>query len=118
MLLLGDDLVEAVGFASRLKIKTRCVTNGFWAKSEHAGRRILTELKKAGLNELNISTGDFHQRYVPEETIINAALLGVELDLDQTLIVVEQQKVRHATRERLAANARLSSCISASPREV
>jgi hypothetical protein len=84
------------------------VTNGYWAKSIEAGRRRLRELAAAGLNELNISTGDFHQEYVAEEVVINAACLGIEEGLAQVLIVVEMQQERKVTRERLLTDPRIA----------
>jgi MoaA/NifB/PqqE/SkfB family radical SAM enzyme len=89
--LLGDDLNEAIRVATSLGLGTRCVTNGFWAKSLKHGRRRLEGLRAAGLRELNVSTGDFHQRWVSEEAVVNAACLGVDLDLE-TVVAVELRK--------------------------
>lgn len=105
--LLGDDLIEAVKFASDKGVATRCVTNGYWATSVEVGRKRLQSLKEAGLNELNISTGDFHQKWVSQESVINAASLGVELDLDSTVIMVECQKERRVTASSLLQNEKL-----------
>lgn len=105
--LLGDDLVKAVRFASERGVKTRCVTNGYWATSIEAGRKRLQELKEAGLDELNISTGDFHQKWVSEQSVVNAACLGVEMKLDSTLIVVEAQKERQVTADTVLQNEQL-----------
>jgi hypothetical protein len=102
--LLGDDLVKAVEYASERGLLTRCVTNGYWAESIVNGKRRLKELARAGLNELNISTGDFHQEWVPEQAVINAAQLGIEEDLDMTLIMVECRKERRVTANHLMAN--------------
>jgi organic radical activating enzyme len=109
--LLGDDLARAVEFATNAGLDTRCVTNGYWAKSERTGRRILGRIKDAGLKQLNISTGDYHQRFVPEDTVVNAASLGVELGIEQTLVVVELKKERAATRDRLLQHPRMSRLI-------
>src|SRR5262245_49705051 len=54
--LLGDDLVKSVQHAARRNLFTRCVTNGYWAKSLSIGRNRLADLKEVGLTELNIST--------------------------------------------------------------
>jgi Radical SAM superfamily len=105
--LLGANLVGAVAFASGKGLKTRCVTNGYWAKTMSQGRRRLQRLKDAGLSELNISTGDRHQQWVSEKAVVNAACLGVELGLDSILISVELQKERHVTMARLLDNRRL-----------
>lgn len=89
--LLGDDLTKAIKHCSSIGLMTRCVTNGYWAKSYDAGRRRLKELVDSGLSELNISTGDFHQKFVTQETVINAASIGLEMGIT-TLIVVESSK--------------------------
>lgn len=109
--LLGDDLGAALAFARSKGLRTRCVTNGYWAKSLRSGRQRLRELRDAGLDELNISTGDYHQRWVSEETVINAACLGVELGLDHTMIVVEMQKDRRVTAERLRRDPRVRALL-------
>jgi organic radical activating enzyme len=113
--LLGKDLATAVQAAARKGLRTRCVTNGYWAKSVRHGRKRLQELKDAGLCELNISTGDYHQQWVPEESVVNAAFLSVELELDSTVIVVELQKSRRVTVDRLLQNPRLRALNENSP---
>jgi len=111
--LLGDDLARAVEFAARKNLRTRCVTNGYWAKSLEHGRRRLRQLKDAGLCELNISTGDFHQKYVDAETVVNAACLGVEHELDYTLLMVELQTERRVTAASLLEIPRLRALARA-----
>jgi hypothetical protein len=110
--LLREDLVAAIEYASSLGLRTRCVTNGYWAKSIRHGRARLEALKTAGLNELNVSTGDYHQRWVSQDTVINAACLSVELELDATLIVVELQKNRRVTRESLVMDPRIATLLA------
>ncbi len=110
--LLGTDLTKAIARCTSLGLRSRCVTNGYWAKSVSEGRRRLLELKAAGLNELNISTGDFHQEFVSEQAVVNAACLGVELGFDQTLVVVEVQKKRRVTRATLAAQRQIQGLLS------
>jgi hypothetical protein len=107
--LLGDDLTKAVEHCTALQLGTRVVTNGYWAKSPEAGKRRLQELKDAGLGELNVSTGDYHQEFVEEQTVtvVNAACLGIELGLT-TLIMVELQKERRVTREQLLKNPQIA----------
>lgn len=105
--LLGDDLVHAVDFATQQGLKTRCVTNAYWAKNIDRGRTRLKALKAAGLNELNVSTGDYHQKWVAQRTVVNAAVLGVELEFTNTLIMVELQKERGVTAKGLFRDERL-----------
>lgn len=110
--LLRNDLVVAVEYATSLGLGTRCVTNGYWAKRMDHGRKRLQALRHAGLKELNISTGDYHQRFVDQETVINAACLSVELEMDSTVIMVELQKERHVTASDLTADPRIQQLLT------
>lgn len=110
--LLGKDLNRAVAYATERGLATRCVTNGYWAKKPARGRVRLEQLRAAGLKELNISTGDYHQQFVPEETVVNAACLGVEVGLDQTVVMVELQRTRHVTAARLARDPRIREMLT------
>jgi MoaA/NifB/PqqE/SkfB family radical SAM enzyme len=110
--LLRDDLVTAVRYATSLGLATRCVTNGYWAKSLRHGRRRLQDLVDAGLKEINVSTGDFHQQWVAQETVVNAACLSVELGIAHTLIVVELQATRRVTAEKLSSDPRIQRLLT------
>lgn len=94
--ILGKDLDRAVAHASSLGLATRCVTNGYWAYDhQRAGQRLDT-LAAAGLRELNLSTGDEHQQFVPYDRIVNA---GIEAACRKILTVIvvegsEQAKFR------------------------
>ena len=109
--LLGDDLNTAVAHAKSIGLRTRCVTNAYWAKSKEAGRIRLEGLRAAGLDELNISTGDFHQEYVDESAVVNAAELGVEIGFDETLVVVEMQRTRTVSADTLRNNPRVKNLL-------
>lgn len=101
--LLGADLVEAIECASSRKLATRCVTNGYWARSPEAARRRLQRLVRAGLTEINFSTGDYHQEYVPVERVRFGSLAAYELGLGLS-IMVETRQGRHFTKDSLLAD--------------
>jgi hypothetical protein len=86
--LLAEDLDEAIGVASDGGVMTRCVTNGYWAETPEAARARVRALAAQGLKELNVSTGDFHQRWVPIERVGFAAEAAVAEGL-QTVVMVE-----------------------------
>ncbi len=109
--LLRDDLNKAVARATSLGLSTRCVTNGYWAKRIAHGRKRLGSLVEAGLKELNISTGDYHQRWVSQDAVVNAASLGVELGLEETVVVVELQKERRVGRQTLMQDPRIQKLV-------
>jgi hypothetical protein len=110
--LLRDDLVAAVRHATELGLRTRCVTNGFWAKRLPHGRRRLQALVDVGLSELNVSTGDFHQRWVDPVTVVNAVSLSVELGLDKTVLMVELQKERRVTAAQLGNDPHIRDLLA------
>src|SRR5690348_8930809 len=71
-LLLGEHLLNAVAHADSLGILTRVVTNAYWATSKDVARRVLNQLREAGLQELNISCDDYHLPYIPFERVETA----------------------------------------------
>lgn len=109
--LLGKELDIAIGHATKLGLATRCVTNGYWATSYETALLRLDKLKEAGLKEINFSTGDFHQQYVPQENIINGVAASVDIGIP-TVIVIELQKQRKVTRDRLRNESRISDLLS------
>jgi hypothetical protein len=108
--LLGKDLDTAIAYASELKLMTRCVSNGYWAKDYNQAYDRLSRLKDAGLTELNISTGDFHQKYVPQDNVINGALAAANLGIE-IVVVVELQKERRVTGEKIVSDQRITNLL-------
>lgn len=98
--LLGDDLDEAVAAASGEGVVTRCVTNGYWAESAETARARVRSIAAHGLHELNISTGDFHQRWVDIERVGFAAEAAV-LEGLRTVVMVEVRDGRRFTGDAL-----------------
>lgn len=113
--LLGADLVTAVEYATSLGLSTRCVTNGYWARSLEGGRTRLGALRRAGLKELNVSTGDFHQKWVPQESVVNAVRLSVELGLDNTVVMIELQRERRVTAASFSSDPWVAATLADSP---
>ncbi|MBV9408392.1 MAG: radical SAM protein, partial [Candidatus Eremiobacteraeota bacterium] len=71
--LLGEDLDRLIRHAHLTGFETRVVTNGYWAVNERAAAQRASALFAAGLDEMMLSTGTFHQQFVPVERIIAAA---------------------------------------------
>lgn len=78
---LKEELYKIISFAHEKQLLTRVVTNGYWAESYEKAFDILKKLKELGLDELNLSTGDDHQKWIPFNNIINAIKASVELEL-------------------------------------
>lgn len=92
--LLGQDLYSALGYCKELGLTTRIITNGFWGYSPNAINMKLDKLIENGLNELNLSTGDNHQKFVSIENVMNISYEAVRRGLP-TLISVEKAKGFH-----------------------
>lgn len=79
--LLGSDLETIIQHAAGRGLIVRIVSNAFWATSYDTAFNILKDLQKVGLQEINYSTGDEHQEWVPFTNIQNAAIAAVQLKL-------------------------------------
>lgn len=86
-LVLGKDLLSAIGHASNRGLSTRVVTSAYWASSRDRALNVLGDLKKAGLTELNLSCDDFHQEYVPLDYVKWANEAAKDLGIPALLAV-------------------------------
>jgi len=89
---LGTELNEIVSYASNKGLRTRVVTNAYWATSFKTAYLKLKELSDLGLNEVNISTGDEHQEWVPYDNVIYAITASLKLGLE-TVVNVEYSNI-------------------------
>ena len=88
--LLKNDLFAAILEAHQAGLRTRCVTNGFWGRSENYCAQIVSRLVEAGISEINISTGKDHQQWIPVSSVIRAARMLVERGV-VTVLTVEAE---------------------------
>lgn len=87
--LIGEELARLVKHATSHGLLTRVVSNGYWANSYERAIEKLTPLIKAGLKEINFSTGDNHQEYVPFENIVNGLKAAYSLGVRSMCVSVE-----------------------------
>jgi hypothetical protein len=111
--LLGNDLTHAVARCTHHGLSSRCVSNAYWATTEHAAIERLRPLADAGLGDLNVSTGDAHQAFVPVARIINAMRAASALNM-RALVVVESRRHRSFSSAALRADPRWSELVSGS----
>jgi len=112
--LLRDDLDRAIARAASHGFLTRCVTNGYWATSRRAARERIEPLYRAGLTELNFSTGDDHQKFVPFDRVVHGAVTAAEFGM-QALIVVEGSQEARFTMKDVVAHPGLAVFLASSP---
>lgn len=79
--LLKEDLFESLEYCSKLGLATRIVTNGFWGNTKKSALKMALRLKDAGLNEINFSTGDNHQQWVPYDSVVNSVIECTKLNI-------------------------------------
>ncbi|HWM54330.1 MAG TPA: radical SAM protein [Solirubrobacterales bacterium] len=85
--LAGEHLLLGIRRAASHGVVVRMVTNGWWAESVEAAGEAMRTWVEAGLNELNVSTGDQHHRFVPVESVVRAIQAGVEHDLTVAVMI-------------------------------
>ncbi|KRN08926.1 hypothetical protein FD00_GL001634 [Liquorilactobacillus mali KCTC 3596 = DSM 20444] len=86
--ILRKILYDSIALATKMKLSTRCVSNASWATSSKNAYKKLLPARQAGLKEINFSTGDNHQRFVPFKNVVNASIEAAKLGI-ATVIVLE-----------------------------
>jgi hypothetical protein len=86
--LLPEMLLQLVGYASERGLRTECVTNCFWAETEERADAVLGGLVETGLDVVNISCDDFHQRYIPLDRVRNCYRVARSLGLKTVIMCV------------------------------
>lgn len=79
--LLPDMLEALIAYAHDKGFHTECVTNCFWALTVEDAEKKLKQLVEAGLEVINISSDDFHQRHIPFDRVRNCYLIAKQLGL-------------------------------------
>lgn len=96
--LAKDVLLRGIQLASSRGVCTRLVTNGWWATDEEAADAMIASLLEAGLVEINFSTGDYHARFVPLDTVLSACRAAAKIPMRTNLIMVELVEERTVTK--------------------
>jgi len=86
-LLLREDLFTSLQHVKRRGLKSRLVTNSYWANSEQRALSITQKLFDHGLNELNLSIDDFHLPFISPLNVRRAFDAARQFDFDSIIIV-------------------------------
>ena len=96
-MIYNNSIVDVINYASKKhNLLVRIVTNGFLATSFEYSLEILQCLVDAGLNEINFSTGDEHQLFIPIENIRNGILASAKIGL-KPLVNIESNDYKNFT---------------------
>jgi radical SAM family protein len=68
---------------------SRLVTNAKWAVTYDHARALLSGWKDAGLVEINVSCGEYHQEFIPVSSVVNAWRAARDLDFATVLLAGE-----------------------------
>jgi MoaA/NifB/PqqE/SkfB family radical SAM enzyme len=90
-----QDLKKAIAFAKQKgAYRISCMTNGFWGKDYQQAKEWMIELTEAGLHSIGFSLDDFHQEYIPLQSVCTALEICRELGLEITIKSVITRSTR------------------------
>lgn len=87
-------LKSCISSASNLGFSTEVVTNGFWGKTVKSAKYILDDLLALGLDVINLSIDDFHQKYIPLEKVLNCYKAAKEVGLKIVILSTFKKRSR------------------------
>jgi MoaA/NifB/PqqE/SkfB family radical SAM enzyme len=109
--LLRDDLLAGISLLTKLGLGSRVVSNGHWGRSDKSAEWWVEQFLTAGLCELNLSTGDEHQEFVPFDSVARAASHAVRHGL-LTMIVVEGKDTAKFDMEELRTHPLIAEILN------
>jgi len=86
-LLLGEHLFRSLEHVRSKKMRSRIVTNAYWANSVKRAEEITRRLRDSGLDEINISVDDFHLPFINADNVKRAFDAAMLLDFESIIIV-------------------------------
>lgn len=107
---LGEDLYRLIEYIHNKHLRTRIVTNGSWAVTMEKSREIMERLITSGLDEINFSTGDSHQKYVPVDSVINGIIAAQEHKI-MTAVNIEYSATLKYSVDDFQQNPRLTAYL-------
>lgn len=114
-MMLGNDLYDIIFYINTLGVKSRIVTNAYWARDFRTAYKCLSKLKEYGLTEINFSTGDDHQEFVSFDNIKNAVRASLELGMI-TCVNIETRDDRKFNVSDFLNDVELKRCLESNKR--
>jgi len=111
-------LLEVVAYAKeKYGILSTTVSNGFWAADIEKGRSLMRRLRDAGLVSVRLSADNYHQSFIPAQSVKNAIRILTELNMLEAVTVMDtkdRSNIR-STVERLRPEIYLAERVSYYP---
>lgn len=101
--LLGEDLFSAIAYVAKKGLSSRCVTNAYWAASEHQATNMARKLRESGLNEINISTGEEHRQWVPLERVLSGAEACLKEGIRTVIVFEGKENSQYSVKDFLSS---------------
>lgn len=108
---LGKSLEKIIEYSHSKGLAARVVTNAYWAATLEKAEMRLKPLVDAGLTEVNISTGDEHQKWVSLNNIVNAIIASLELGMS-TAVNIETSESSNFNADIFRNDDRLKKYIN------
>lgn len=93
-----EDLLISIKHAAQKGLKSRLVTNAYWASSIAEANIRIQSLVDAGLAEINFSTGDEHIRFIPIDNVAFATVAALARAISVS-VMIEFREGREITKE-------------------
>lgn len=101
-MLFPNRVNKIIKYATSLGLSVRIVTNGFWAATYRIAYKTINILMASGLKEINFSTGDDHQKWIPFNRIRNAAVAAARLGLNPIINIETPDNDSHRTLRQIS----------------
>jgi hypothetical protein len=88
-ILYYEQLRDCIAYAHSFGFGASLVSNGFWAAGYEKGVEMIKGLVEAGLTDISISVDQFHQEYVPLQSVKNAIRIIESLGVRLTLTLAD-----------------------------
>lgn len=108
----GDELLDVVRFASTIGLSVRIVTNASFGNTFKKAYLHLEKYKKAGLTEINISTGYEHQKWVSSDNVVNVITASLKLGLTTAINSETHLNKERASSFSVSSDIRLTKFIN------
>lgn len=92
--LLPKLIERIIRYANEKGYWVGALSNGFWAKTIDKGIEVLKPLKEAGLQEIGVSTDEFHQKKIPLKYAKNAVKAAKKIGIEAYLMETSISEVR------------------------
>lgn len=109
-LLYLNDICEIIDVCDKLGLKTRLISNGFWATDAKRSEIVVKLLKKSGLSDLIVSCSRWHQEEIPIENINHAFLCCRDYEINCCIYFITDYDLKDDDLESFLKTNKIRYC--------